>query len=41
MNNQKVYIYVKEHNHNLSPQYDLFGGNAGLPIIKLNSGGLL
>jgi hypothetical protein len=41
INNHKVYISAKENNCNLSPRYDFFGRNAGLPILKSSSGGLL
>jgi len=39
MKKRNVYIYLNISSNHLSPQYDLLGGNAGLPIFYSYSGG--
>ena len=38
--NHKSYKCLKQYIYNLSPRYDFFGRNAGLPILKFFFGGL-
>ena len=39
MKKRNFYIYLDDSKAYLSPQYDLFGGNAGLPTSYACSGG--
>jgi len=41
MKNRNIFIYLGRRYYNLSPRYDLFGGNAGFSYLKLVLGGFV